>query len=79
MGRYLLIAEPFGGNFVVSTAHFESLNFAEKRASQMNETFEILKNSGVLNTITLGDYNFDSKNEEEEKPIKNAGMVDIVH
>ena len=35
MDRSLLIAEPIGANFVVATAHFESLNSAAARASQM--------------------------------------------
>jgi len=35
MGRSLLLAEPLGGDFVVATAHFESLYFPDKRKSQM--------------------------------------------
>lgn len=69
MGRSLLIAEPLNADFIVATAHFESLNSAEKRKSQMNESFNILKNSGIQNLIIVGDYNFDSKVTEEEKVI----------
>lgn len=35
----------------------------------MNESFNILKNSGIQNLIIVGDYNFDSKVTEEEKVI----------
>ncbi len=61
MSRSLLIGEPLGNDFVVATAHFESLGFPRKRKSQMNESFEILKATGIPNTITVGDYNFDSR------------------
>ncbi len=45
----------------------------------MNESFEILKTAGIPNTITVGDYNFDSKTLEEEVVLTDAGMTDIVH
>jgi hypothetical protein len=32
MQRNLLVAEPIGANFVIATAHFESLNSAKERA-----------------------------------------------
>lgn len=79
MARSLLIGEPLGGDFVVATAHFESLVFARKRKSQMNETFEILKISGIPNTIIVGDFNFDAKVTAEELVITDSGMEDIVH
>ena len=79
MSRSLLIGEPLGNDFAVTTAHFESLGFPKKRKSQMDESFEILKASGVPNTITVGDYNFDSRTKEEESVLTDSGMEDVVH
>lgn len=62
MARSLLLAEPLNGDFVVATAHFESMApFAGKRRDQMHEAFKIIKQSSIENAIIVGDYNFDSK------------------
>lgn len=79
MSRSLLIGEPLGNDFAVATAHFESLGFPKKRKSQMGESFEILKTSGLTNTITVGDYNFDSRTQEEESVLTDLRMRDVVH
>lgn len=60
MGRHLLLAEVCNSDLIIATSHFESLDNPDDRASQMQETFDLLKKSGVKNTIVVGDFNFDS-------------------
>ena len=70
MGRSLLLAEVINKDLIVATAHFESLNNAKCRESQMNETFDIIKRSGIKNSIVVGDYNFCSSWTSEESVLK---------
>jgi|LakMenEpi03Aug12_release.lakeMendotaPanAssembly.Ray.scaffolds.fasta_scaffold4584324_1 hypothetical protein len=45
----------------------------------MNDTFKLIKDSGVSNAIVVGDFNFDSTWLQEEAVITSNGMKDVVH
>ena len=78
MARSLLIAEVINRDILVCTAHFESLDNAKIRKTQMEESFKIVKESEIKNVFVVGDYNFDSTWKQEEDVITNHGMKDIV-
>ena len=78
MARSLLIAEVINRDILVCTAHFESLDNANIRKTQMEESFKIVKESEIKNVFVVGDYNFDSTWKQEEDVITNHGMKDIV-
>jgi hypothetical protein len=44
----------------------------------MEETFNLIKHSGVRNTVIVGDFNFDSNWKKEEDIIQNNEMKDVV-
>jgi hypothetical protein len=44
----------------------------------MEETFNLIKHSGVRNTVIVGDFNFDSTWKKEEDIIQNNEMKDVV-
>ena len=60
MGRTLLMAEIINRDTIIATAHFESLDNPTIRKHQMEEAFNLIKHSGMRNTVIVGDYNFDS-------------------
>ena len=77
MGRSLILAE--FQDLIVATSHFESLDNAGSRNSQMTETFDLLRKSGVTNVVVAGDYNFDTTYAKEEAVLGQHGMKDIVN
>lgn len=69
MGRSLLVAETEvdGQTIAVATSHFESLNNADIRKEQLGVAFDVL---GKYDTaLLMGDFNFDSSWNNEEKVI----------
>lgn len=44
----------------------------------MEETFNLIKHSGIRNTVIVGDFNFDSTWKKEEDIIQNNEMKDVV-
>ena len=77
MGRSLIVAEPsLPVNFLVATAHFESLDSAKYRKEQMEVTFNLLQKAQEDRknlSILVGDFNFDSSWKHEETIITSNG------
>ena len=44
----------------------------------MEEAFNLIKHSGVRNTVIVGDFNFDSTWKKEEEVLLNNEMKDVV-
>ena len=78
MGRTLLMAEIINRDTIIATAHFESLDNPSIRKIQMEEAFNLIKHSGVRNTVIVGDFNFDSTWKQEEEILQNNEMKDVV-
>lgn len=56
--------------FIVSTAHFESLNNANLRKAQLKQTFSILNKSALA--FLMGDFNFDPSWKAEQANIDKS-------
>jgi endonuclease/exonuclease/phosphatase family metal-dependent hydrolase len=82
MGRSLLICQTFDQTMpVVATAHFESLDSANIRKSQMEQSTLLLnqiESETRHGVVMIGDFNFDPKDLAEEKVLTDNGFKDVV-
>ena len=67
MQRSMLFAEvptEDGGNLVVGSMHYESLNHPEERIRQMEEVYKATEK--VKRVVIAGDYNFSDETVENK-------------